>query len=160
MNDNVIQKWNKISKMSKGFYMYFKVPVRGIVPLMILLIVVNQVIWGDVKEPSFLIVSLIKIILAYLLGVVIGYFEWDFYRNLAEGYYTKASEIKNKYLFIYGFLSFGLCILISQLDYPIKSLGLTLYHIVVWPLAGLLWGLCMWLFVSNGLTKYLKREDN
>lgn len=160
MSENVKQKWSRISQKPKGTFIYLKVPFLRIVPLMLLLIIINYGIWGELKDISIIMLSVIKLILAYPLGVVIGNFEWNYYRDLSEGNFMKAYEIRNKYILIYGFLSFGLTILISQLDIPIKSLSLAIYYIIVWPLAGLLWGSFMWLALANGLTKYLKKENN
>jgi len=158
---DVYQKWKKISQKTKKTYMFLEVPFQRILPLMIILIIINGSIMGDSFKnlDSVIVFIFIKLIFAYILGVIIGHCEWNFFRKMSEGEYKKKSEIRNQYLLIYGLLFFGFTIMISELEYPYKSINLMIIQLIIWPLSGLLWGSMMWLVIGNGLNRYLKKEE-
>jgi|GEM_PF-1741617 hypothetical protein len=159
MSKNLSQRWDEISGKPKGAYVFFKVPLLRMVPLMLVLTVADIILWGELPDMRLAVMSVIKIVSVYIVGVIVGNLEWTFFKNLCEKNFIKLTQIRNQYVLIYGFLMFGLTIMISQLDIPIMSVNLAVCYIIVCPLAGLMYAGLMWLMIGKGYAKYLKSES-
>jgi hypothetical protein len=90
--------------------------------------------------------------------MLIGHMEWNFYKNLVENKFESLSKIKNQYQLIYGVLSYGLVIMLSQIDYGHQSLVMIAMNLLIWSFAGLFFGYIFWGFTKAGFVKYLKKS--
>lgn len=87
-----------------------------------------------------------KLILIYIVGVYSGHLEWEFLKKLANKKFLKTKEIRKNYVLIYGMCMFGANFTIALLNPGFDGLSTTIVNIVIYPLAGIVWG-----FVMSGI---------
>ena len=121
-------RWAKLNKKSKSWYKFIGGSLFKSVPLMIFLVIVIEIINGNRHENyiAFILTATIKIVLAYVIGIVSSGFEWNYLQNLINKNYTDMKTIKRDYILIYGLLMFGANFTISLLNPAFESVILTI----------------------------------
>ena len=149
----------RISRYTKSKYILKKILLQRFLVLAILLIGINLLFdLRDIKIKEFIYISIIKIILILLIGIVVGNFEWNLFASL-KNYEINLSKIKYRFILNIGILSWGLPIGISYMKYPVKSILINGVDLLIWIIASVFFGTTMWLIVSNEFKKYLESKN-
>ncbi|QSX04686.1 hypothetical protein JYG23_08185 [Sedimentibacter sp. zth1] len=153
----VDSKWNKISKRTMKWHMFVGFPLKQIIPIQLFLLVVLEFINKYINEniKLFIVQSIIKLIVAYLLGIVIGRLEWSYLEKLNERKFCDIKNIRKSFISIYGILFWGLNTMIAIISPFFESTIAIITQIIIWPLAGLVWGIIMWCIYGSGFEKYI-----
>jgi hypothetical protein len=76
-------------------------------------------------------------------------------RGQVRPHFIIVKFIRKNFIVIYGLLMFGLNILIAIMSPFFESITLNIIQIILWPLAGLIWGTFMWSINGSGFEKYI-----
>ncbi|TCT11617.1 hypothetical protein EDC18_1195 [Natranaerovirga pectinivora] len=150
----------RISRYTKSKYIIKKILLQRFLVLGILLIGINLLFdLQDIRTKEFIYVSIIKIIIILLLGIIVGNFEWNLFVSL-KNYEISLSKIRYRFILNMGILSWGLPIGIANMEYPVKSILNNGVHLLIWIIAGIFFGTSMWLVVSDEFKKHLDSNYN
>lgn len=157
--DGVNVKWNKISQRSKKWYVLVGMPLGVSLPLMLALIILLELFDGNRHEnlSLFLITSLVKLIVMYPIGTYTAHLEWEFLKKLVNKSFVKTREIRKNYTLIYGGWMYGASMAIAFLNPGFENLKTTLFYLVIYPLAGIAFGLVMSVMVGD-FKRYVGEE--
>jgi len=154
----IIKKWDKISQKPKWKYIIFNVALFRFALLIILILLLNEVIIFDKitsNLPKWIYTAIFKVVLSILLGIYVGHLEWNFIRKLANREFEFKKSIRQNFVLIYGFLSFGFMIAIALLNLPFKFPA-TIINFAIYILSGFPFGYFMYFINEYGYSKYCK----
>lgn len=157
-NKNTVEsRWEKLNKRSKLWHQFIGASLIRNVFLMISLIVVLEIIDGHRYEDykAFILTATIKILIAYIIGIIGGGLEWNYLEQLIHKKFTEIKTIKRRYILIYGLLLFGTNVTIALLNPAFESLILTSTKLAIYPLAGLAWGAIMVSISGSRLDRFI-----
>jgi hypothetical protein len=159
--DNVLKlqkRWSKMSRVPKWNYVIVNVALLRFALIMVLIILLTEVIiFNDLSGDfsNWLFTAIFKVILSIILGIYVGHLEWNFIRKLVNKDFERKKSIRQNFILIYGFLSFGLLIAIRFIELPFVF-PLTIITFLLYSLSGLLFGYLMYFINEYGYNKYLK----
>lgn len=155
--NTVESRWEKLNKKSKLWHQFIGASLIRNVLLMISLIVILEIIDGYRYEDykAFIFTAAIKILIAYVIGIISGGLEWNYLEQLIYRKFTEIKTIKRRYILIYGLLLFGTNVTIALLNPAFESLILTSTKLVIYPLAGLAWGAITFSISGSKLGRFI-----
>ena len=120
MDRTLEEKWQKLNEKTKKVYMFVTLPLLRVCPILSLLIIINDIIASKhlFDYEYFVLVVVIKFIVAYSLGVLIGWLDWEFNARVMGNKFAKISGIRNTYIFLNGVLLIGGTLMIYEFTYP------------------------------------------
>lgn len=161
VKNSAYTKWAKMQKHSKKYHMFLKSSLFHMVGIIAFLILINDLLWNGFTR-NVVLTAIIKIICAYLLGTVIGYYKWDYCKNLVEKNYKDLKEIKKQHIIIYGILSFGGTLVIALFNMFLDGEFRVIYvvfMILICLLAGYVWALLMWMVFGDKMKEYIQTKE-
>lgn len=155
-NSNKVDAEIKSYNIKKWNYIIRKVVLTRIVPLIILLITINELFYKSYEKnhKSFLILLAVKALLGILVGIFAGTCEWQFNEKLLTHYFKTLEEIKKEYIKIYGILEWGLIIGICYFKYPFEAIYSIIINIVIWLVFGFVLGIFTWRKSKSNYEKF------
>ena len=149
----------RISRYTKSKYILKKILLQRFLVLGVLLIGINLLLdLQNINTKEFIYVSIVKMILILLIGIVVGNLEWNLFVSL-KNYEISLSKIRYRFILNIGILSWGLPIGISYMEYPEKSILINCVALLIWMITGIFFGTIMWLMVSNEFKKHLESKN-
>lgn len=158
--NTVEERWKILNNKSKKWHQFISVPMFKSVPLVIILIIILELINGyrNMNLNAFIVTGIVKIILAYVIGTIHGYMEWEYIEMLVERKFSNIRELKQKYILIYGIFFFGFIVTLSQIEPLFDSWILTIAKIIIYLLSGLCWGILMVVLTGNKLNRFVENN--
>lgn len=149
----------RMSKYTKIGYILKKVVFQRFLVISILLTAINLLFEGtDSGLTELVFISIIKVGLVLIVGIIVGNLEWVFYELLKSNQHIRTSEIRNRFITNVGILSWGLPIGICYTNYPITSVVMISLGVLIWTVSGLLFGIIMWTVVAGEFEKFMKSK--
>jgi hypothetical protein len=156
-SNDINTRWQKISKKSIERYMFVDASLLRHCPLMLALIVMLELFNGYRNQnlQLFLYSAIIKLLLSYFTGVYAGYLEWNFLEKMVDKTFKSTKDIGKSYIYIYGIWMFGSNMTIALVEPAFEGLTAVIVKLVIYPLAGLVWGAFMSAVFSGNYNKYI-----
>ncbi len=153
--EKTISRWDKISSKGKKHHMYLGASLYRNVPLVLVLLIMMELM-NNYRDVSMYYLSLnvaIKLVLAYVMGVYIGYLEWNLIEKLVENKFENNKSFRTAYIYTYGICMFGMSIMLANVDLYFMTFRRILIGCVIYPISGLMWGLFMSFTINRDIVK-------
>ena len=140
----------------KWEYIIKKVVIAKTLPLVLLLIIFDEIFYKTYEKSGmfFFVLILVKLALGSIMGIIAGLNEWKFNERLKNGFYKNINKIRRAYILNYGVIGFGLIIGICYMRYPI-TLTNTIENILLWVLWGVIFGVYLWNSSKKKFSKFI-----
>ncbi|WP_408955419.1 hypothetical protein [Natroniella sp. ANB-PHB2] len=135
----------------KKKYIIFNVVLLRTLPLGLVLLVIDKLFdfgFDFISSEGLMFDLLLTVISFILLGVFIGVLEWKFYKKVRENKYNN-KQIRRNYAVIYGVISWGLSIALSNLITRSHSFIEFLITMGIWLIGGYIFGLVTFPTIFN-----------
>ncbi|WP_129600665.1 hypothetical protein [Anaerophilus nitritogenes] len=136
-------KWEDIKE--KGIFKYilvdvtlYKIIVQGMI-----LCILNGIFTGAISNVNqfYFRDIFIKLLLFSLLGVTIGYLEWNFLKQLGKKDSKLDFNMFLRFIVIYGVLNWGVLLGIAVSNYFLKDF---IMKLIIWGMVGMVYGIILW----------------
>jgi len=153
--ENAINRWNKISSKSKRHHMFLSASLYRHVPLVLLLLTMAEL------KNKYRYVSInylaanfvIKLVIAYIIGVYMGYLQWNDLENMIINRLESNKSFRATFIFRYGVCMFGTSIALANVNLFFMNIWINVFVGTIYMISGLVWGIMMSFIINRDVVK-------
>lgn len=144
-------KMDKAFALGKSKFIFIEVIAKRFLPVIIILELICN---STLTVGSTYISDAIKIILACIIGYIVGNFQWNMLIKISTNTYVETKYSTLMYLLVNGSLAWGIVIGIAYVSYPAYPLYYAVVQIIFFGIVGLIYGFMDFANHTKNLNSY------